>query len=85
MHSKDIRNTNPRIDCRWCELHNFVDFKGNHFDEQYAVCKNQVKSWGMDSIDITKEGNPLQWETNCTNCKHFESNRQLSLFDSGSI
>ena len=81
MNRKDIRNTNPRNDCRWCELHYFVDFKGNHVDEQYAECTNQIKSWGMVSIDITKEGNPLEWETKCESCKYYESKMQLELFE----
>lgn len=80
MNRKDIRITQPRIDCRWCEIRNFVDFHGNHVKEQYAVCRNQVKSWGMVSIDITKEGNPLEWETKCENCKCYESIKQLELF-----
>lgn len=81
MNRKDIRKTKPRIDCRWCEIHNFVDFSGNHVEEQYAECTNQIKSWGMVSIDITEEGNPLEWETSCKNCKHYESTRQLSIFE----
>lgn len=80
MNRNDIRVTTPRTDCRWCEIHNFVDFDGNHLKEQYAVCTNRVKSWGMVSIDITKDGNPLEWETKCENCMSYESKMQLSLF-----
>lgn len=80
MNRHDIRITHPRIDCRWCEIHNFVDLKGNHVREQYAECTNKIKSWGMASIDITKEGNPLMWETKCENCKLYDPKMQLSLF-----
>lgn len=81
LHRKDIRITRPRTDCRWVRIHNFVDFAGNHLDEQYAECTNQIKSWGMVSIDITKEGNPLEWETSCENCKYYETTNQLLLFN----
>lgn len=79
MNRKDIRITKPHTDCRWCQIHNFVDFYGNHVKEQYAVCTNQVKSWGMVSIDITQEGNPLEWETKCENCKFYDTIKQLEL------
>lgn len=81
MNRKDIRITKPHTDCRWCKIHNFRNLDGSKREEQYAECTNQVKSWGMVAIDITKEGNPLEWETSCTNCKKFESINQLSIFD----
>lgn len=80
INRKDIRLTRARIDCRWIRLHNFVDFKGNRCTEQYAECTNPVKTHGMVSIDITEEGNPLQWEVSCRKCNCYESECQLELF-----
>ena len=81
IHDKDIRLTKPNVDCVYCELHHFVDFiTKKHVEEMYAVCTNKVKSQGMVSIDITQDGNPLQWETTCKNCKLYCNKNQLDLF-----
>lgn len=85
MNRKDIRLTKPNTVCKYCVLHHFVNFNGKQLEEQYAECTNKIKSWGMWSIDITEEGNPLQWETTCRNCKQYESKRQLSIFDSENL
>ena len=81
MNEKDTRITKPRQDCRFCAIRNFVDFQGNDLGEYYAECTNQVKTQGLSVIDITLEGNPLLAETTCRNCKEYESNNQLDLFD----
>lgn len=81
MNRKDIRITLPRKDCRFVEIHNFVDLKGNKLASQYALCRNRYKAQDCYSIDITLKGNPLLWETSCHNCKYYDSSNQLSLFN----
>ena len=80
VNPKDIRITQPNLDCKFCIVRNFVNMKGNKVDSQYAECINQKKTHGCVSIDIKLEINPLMWETSCRNCKLFISRNQLTLF-----
>lgn len=83
MNDKDIRESKPNVNCKWCEVHNFVDMEGNETESQYAVCTHQAKTQGCVSIDITATGNALLFETSCKDCKYYESKGQLTIFDVG--
>lgn len=80
QEDKYIENSKPRKDCIYCQIHNFLDMKGNKLSIQYAECTNQVVSYGMVSIDIVMRAQPFEYNTSCRNCKHYESNQQLTLF-----
>lgn len=80
INPHDIRVTHPEIDCKFCELHNFVDWEGNVVDSQYALCTNQENSHGCTAIDIVYDATNLLWEVSCKNCKKFISKNQLLLF-----
>lgn len=81
MNRKDIRLSQPRQDCRFVQIHNFGDIRGNKCEAKYALCINQKKTSGCVSIDIAQNPVPFAWETSCINCKLFESANQLSLFN----
>lgn len=77
---KYIQNAKPRTDCIYCQVHNFVDMKGNKLQEQYAQCTNKIVSMGMVSIDIVLHPEPFGYNTSCQKCKHYNSQKQLTLF-----
>ena len=83
MYSQDILyidNSKPRKDCVFCQIHNFVDMKGNKLPLQYALCDNQVVSMGMVTIQIVFKAMPFEYNTSCQHCKHYKSKQQLTLF-----
>lgn len=74
-----IENSKPRIDCIYCQIHNYVDMKGNKLPLRYALCINQVVSRGLTAIDIVSKAQPFEYNTSCKNCKFYESNLQLTI------
>ena len=81
LNRPTIKETHPNIDCKFCELHNYVESDGKtQTIYKYAVCNNLKKTHGCCYIDIAFKANPLDFKTSCQNCKEYVSKSQLSFF-----
>lgn len=80
MNPYNIKLTKPKIDCKFCELHNFLDRNNQPTSDQYAMCNNQNITKGVETIQIGCSTSAIMWTVACKGCKHYIYKNQLDLF-----